>query len=50
MKVAILAGTPGSCLAEDRELKPKDDGGYFAREEISEQAMGKWQGAMEDLV
>ena len=23
MKVAILAGTPGSCLAEDRELKPK---------------------------
>ena len=23
MKVAILGGTPGSCLAEDRELKPK---------------------------
>jgi glucose-1-phosphate cytidylyltransferase len=23
MKVAILAGTPGSCLAEDTELKPK---------------------------
>jgi hypothetical protein len=23
MKAAILAGTPGSCLAEDRELEPK---------------------------
>jgi hypothetical protein len=23
MKAAILAGTPGSCLAEDTELKPK---------------------------
>ena len=23
MKVAILAGAPGSCLAEDTELKPK---------------------------
>jgi hypothetical protein len=23
MKVATLAGTPGSCLAEDTELKPK---------------------------